>query len=245
MKLRKRIIVCLTSFLLLLSSLPLAYGFNLDAAQAYNKALDLYINGKTTDAIIQFQEAVRLDPEFADAYYNLGSIYRYTNQLSKAEEAFQKVLSLKPDDTSVNYDLALIYVQKNDYKRALSFLNLVTKESERFNDAKTKISLLKSEMNLMEMTTAKSAPESTHTNSQIDKVSQSETKKEPEKQINDSKTNAVAKESKKDKIEKLSAKAEKETKEIVLNKEEDTAKIEKAEKKETTKENKKIARKKN
>lgn len=155
MRLKKRFVALLTGFIITLSAMPSVFAFNLEAAQAYNKALDYYINGKTNDAITQFKQAISLDPEFTDAYYNLGSIYRYTNQFELAEEAFQKVLTLKSNDSSVNYDLALIYVQKNDYKRAISYLNLVKDNSERYQDAQNKLSMLNGELNSLSNTNAK------------------------------------------------------------------------------------------
>lgn len=154
MKFRKKLFLAGSSLLFALTFTPMVYAFNLEAAQAYNKALDLYIKGYTTDAITYFESAVRLDPEFADAYYNLGSIYRYTSQLDKAEESFQKVLSLKPDDSSVNYDLSLVYIQKNDLKRALNFLKLVTKDSEKYADAQSKMTMLEDEMKVMGLTSS-------------------------------------------------------------------------------------------
>ena len=148
MILNKRNTTILASLIILLCFTPQAFGFNLESAQAYNKALDLYIKGNTTDAIKEFEKAVKLDPEFADAYYNLGSIYRYTGDLNKAEEAFQKVLSINNNDTSVNYDLGLIYIQKKDYKKALSFLKLVNQRSDKYRDAQLKIKTLTEEMKI-------------------------------------------------------------------------------------------------
>ncbi|MEW5818828.1 MAG: tetratricopeptide repeat protein [Cyanobacteriota bacterium] len=173
MKFKKRVLTLLTSLIVTLSFLPVASAFNLEAAQAYNKALDLYINSKTDLAIEQFKKAVTIDPEFADAYYNLGSIYRYGNQLEKAEEAFQKVLGLRPNDTSVNYDLALIYIQKNDLNRAISFLKLVNKTSDRYKDAQSKLSLIDSELKLMKTNNLSTDNTSNTTTMTINKESQS------------------------------------------------------------------------
>lgn len=154
MNFKRKLFIAVFTLLITATSANTSFAFNLEAAQAYNQALDLYINGKTTDAITQFERATNLDPNFSDAYYNLGSIYRYTGQLTKAEEAFQKVLNLKPNDTSINYDLALVSIQKNDLKRAYSYLKLVNKDSDRFNDAQNKIAFIKKEVGESELKNA-------------------------------------------------------------------------------------------
>lgn len=135
-----------------MTSAQVVNAFNLEAAQSYNRALDLYIKGNTTEAIKEFENAVNLDPEFADAFYNLGSIYRYTNQLDKAEEAFLKVHTLKPDEVSIFYDLGLVYIQKNDYNRALKYLKMIVKESDKYYEAQSKISMLENEMKSLNIT---------------------------------------------------------------------------------------------
>lgn len=153
MKFNKKGLIATSTLLLALAYSPLAYGFNIEAAQAYNKALDLYINGSTTEAIEQFKTAVRIDPKFTDAYYNLGSIYRYTGELDKAQEAFSKALTLNPGDTNINYDLALISIQKKDYNSALSYLNNVKSSDDKYNEAQNKISFVEERVKATNLTT--------------------------------------------------------------------------------------------
>lgn len=48
-------------------------------------------------AIQAYQQAVRLDPKFLDAWNNLGHAYRKTKDYDKALEAYKRALELKPD----------------------------------------------------------------------------------------------------------------------------------------------------
>lgn len=226
MRLKKRFVALLIGFVITISTMPMVSAFNLEAAQAYNKALDSYINGKTTEAITQFKKAISLDPQFTDAYYNLGSIYRYTNQFDLAEEAFQKVLTLKSNDSSVNYDLALIYIQKNDYKRATSYLNLVSDSSERYQDAQTKLSLLKGEMKSiqnnsqkLEKTIVKNLSEDKNVEVTVNKNKQPQpVSKKPEvKEENTKDINKIKKVSKKNKNTHLSKKERKEISKTLIS----------------------------
>ncbi|HBY60548.1 MAG TPA: hypothetical protein DEH78_12055 [Solibacterales bacterium] len=57
---------------------------NLEAAQAYARAQDLRVAGKSEDAIAQYKKAIQLDPNFGSAYYALASTY---SNLGRKEEA--------------------------------------------------------------------------------------------------------------------------------------------------------------
>ena len=46
---------------------------------------------------MQFQEAIRLKPDYANALYNLGDIYATLKQFDKAAEAWRKSLSVEPN----------------------------------------------------------------------------------------------------------------------------------------------------
>jgi tetratricopeptide (TPR) repeat protein len=181
MNLKKNSVLLTATLLLSMTVTPLGYGFNLESAQAYNRALDLYIKGNTEEAIKEFETAVRLDPEFGDAFYNLGSIYRYTGNLAKAEECFQKVLAITPDDTSVNYDMALLYLQKKDYQKAMSFLKLVNKESPKYSEAQAKISAVSEEMRLNNIVEGKPETPAKIAITKPEETAQVEKKPEPQK----------------------------------------------------------------
>jgi len=53
--------------------------------------------GQSAAAIDQFQEAIRLKPDFADACYNLGNVFGKNGQTDAAIRQFQEAIRLKPD----------------------------------------------------------------------------------------------------------------------------------------------------
>jgi type II secretory pathway predicted ATPase ExeA/tetratricopeptide (TPR) repeat protein len=66
--------------------------------QAHIALGHLYTRAKAYDrAIEQYQAALRLAPQSAEALYNLGFIYAADGDLVKAEEMFSQVVALKPD----------------------------------------------------------------------------------------------------------------------------------------------------
>lgn len=51
------------------------------------------------DAILLFQQAAELKPDYANAYYNLANALKAANQLATAQAAYQQTLSLIPADS--------------------------------------------------------------------------------------------------------------------------------------------------
>ena len=56
-----------------------------DAKLQYNKGIDYYQLGQFEEAASCFKKATELDPNYIDAYYNLGSILEYLKNLPKNE----------------------------------------------------------------------------------------------------------------------------------------------------------------
>jgi len=53
--------------------------------------------GELDAAILQLQEAVRLQPDNALGHYNLGVVFNQTGQTNAALRQYQEALRLKPD----------------------------------------------------------------------------------------------------------------------------------------------------
>jgi tetratricopeptide (TPR) repeat protein len=72
------------------------------------------------EAINQYQEAIRLNPSYADAYYTLGSALLKKGQTDAAISQFQEVIRLKPDDANAYNSLGTARLKKGQIDEAIS-----------------------------------------------------------------------------------------------------------------------------
>lgn len=122
------------SILLCTSNIP-SRAYEPEAVKAYNQAIDFSKTANYQDAIMYFKKAILLDPNFTDAYFNLGSIYEYQNENDLALEAFITVFKNNPNDYESIYKIANIYNKKGEYKKALNYLSIIPASSDKYLSA--------------------------------------------------------------------------------------------------------------
>ena len=90
------------------------------AFEYYCKAYSEIDKGSTMEIIAgYFQRAVKSDPNFWEAQYNLGVIYYNFDLYKKALEQFDTVIQRKPDFYKPLYGKAVIYFLQKEYERSL------------------------------------------------------------------------------------------------------------------------------
>ena len=97
----------LTSLLMLYNQQKLKKVFNEAQilTKRYSKSLTLWNLmgasaaqiGRLDEAVFAFQKAIRVEPDFADTYSNLGNVLKDLGKPKEAVEAFNKAVSLNPD----------------------------------------------------------------------------------------------------------------------------------------------------
>jgi lipoprotein NlpI len=79
-------------------------------------------------AILDFSEALKLDPQATDALYNRGAAYALMGQTNYALADFERVLDLAPNDPDTLFYRALIYVNQGKIESAVKDLSGVLKQ---------------------------------------------------------------------------------------------------------------------
>ena len=75
----------------------------------YNAGLDHQEQDRLEQAIAEYDEAIKLNPEFAEALKNRGVAYGELGQVGRAIQDYQTVISLNSEDAVAYINLGLLF----------------------------------------------------------------------------------------------------------------------------------------
>ncbi len=117
-----------------------------EAKLEYNLGVDFYKVGKYELAMASFRKAIELDPNYIDAYYNLGSILEFLKQDDAALTVFKQIIVRKPDDYEALYKAAKLSQKLGMPDDARSYLSLIPPSSPMYRKGQEVASLLQTDM---------------------------------------------------------------------------------------------------
>ena len=95
-------------------------------------------NQRWDAAVDHLQEAVRLRPDYADAYFNLGSVLFQQGKIDQAIAQWQKTLAINPRDSEAHRNVADALRKQGKVKEAMSeyeqALNIAPEDSAALNN---------------------------------------------------------------------------------------------------------------
>src|SRR5687768_928744 len=104
------------------------------AREQLEKGKEFYRNDQDAEAVLAFLEAVRLDPDLAEArfrlalgYESLGKSEEAEAEYKKAVAVYKKYLADHEDDTEAHYNLGQIYAGLGQYSEAIREYRAATK----------------------------------------------------------------------------------------------------------------------
>lgn len=158
-------IITALSIVLLLSTATANADNMTEAKLQYNKGIDFYKIGQYDRSMECFRKAIELDPDYIDAYYNLGSILDYLGQDEAALTVFKQIIVRKPTDYDSVYKAAELSKKLGQIEKAKSFLSIIPagtyvnpKAYQLARELNTDLQTLQYENNLKEQ------PKQPHTN---------------------------------------------------------------------------------
>jgi tetratricopeptide (TPR) repeat protein len=98
--------------------------------------------GRTTEAIPYFEQALKLNPDHLIALENLGNAYRQQKNWDRAREVLEKAVAVGPQDSEANYSLGMVYAQLNDNDRAYEYLQRALKARPGYPEALNNLGVL-------------------------------------------------------------------------------------------------------
>lgn len=106
-----------------------------DAKLEYNHGIDCYKLGQYDEAIASFRTAIRLYPDYIDAYYNLGSLLDYLKQTDEALSVFEQIVSRNPKEYEAIYNAARLSAILGDKVNAAKYMEMIPKSSGYYTKA--------------------------------------------------------------------------------------------------------------
>ncbi|HKN84002.1 MAG TPA: tetratricopeptide repeat protein [Pyrinomonadaceae bacterium] len=107
------------------------------AREQLEKGKELYRNDQDSAAVSAFQEAVKLDPDLAEAQFRLGLGYESLGKREEAESAYKKAITAYKkyleehrDDAEAHYDLGQTYARLGQFSEAIREYRDATKLKE-------------------------------------------------------------------------------------------------------------------
>jgi tetratricopeptide (TPR) repeat protein len=105
------------------------------------KGRELYRNDEDSQAVEAFQQALKLDPNLAEAHFRLGLSYEALDKAEEAEAAYKKAVETykeylqdNPEDAEAHYNLGQSYAALHLYSEAVREYRQATRLKEDDSD---------------------------------------------------------------------------------------------------------------
>ena len=89
-----------------------------ESAKAFGQGLEATRSGNLGEAVTLFNAALETSPECADCHRNLGIVFTWMKDYSRAEAAFKQGLVLQPEDAAAYAGLADVYNAQRKFTEA-------------------------------------------------------------------------------------------------------------------------------
>jgi tetratricopeptide (TPR) repeat protein len=92
------------------------------AEDHFQRGNQFHEDGNRDRAIVEWQEAIHLDPAHASAHYNLGIAYADEGENELAMQELREAIRLDPFDVDARWELAQIYLEEDRFNDAVNQL---------------------------------------------------------------------------------------------------------------------------
>ncbi len=121
-----------------------------DAMGWFEKGCELDVDPRQwSEAALAYEKAIELDPEYADAYCNLGAVRYNQGQRVAARRAFEACLSRAPDHVEANFNLANVLEEAGEDEQALALYRRALAADPIYPDLHINLALLYEKLDRM------------------------------------------------------------------------------------------------
>lgn len=101
----------------------------------YKEAGQFMLQKRFDEALLIYREVVKVEPDFFEAYSNIGVCYKNLNMLKEAQKAFEYSLKLKPKSAVANNNLGNVYTAMERFDLAKKHYETAIKLNPKYIDA--------------------------------------------------------------------------------------------------------------
>jgi len=98
----------------------------------YELANALHDAGQREEAVLEYDKALSIEPNFVEALVNKGAVYNELGRIPDAIASFQKVLALNPKDTRALCNMGNSFYALKDYGNAMGQYKLAVEADSTF-----------------------------------------------------------------------------------------------------------------
>ena len=109
---------------------------------ANDRAIEYWKRNRFDEAIAQWEEIVRKNPNLAEIHYNLGNAYMHQDKIENAIEAFKRALSIDPVLLEAYNKLGIICYKQGNLKLAFACWKQALMINPDFAEARHNIGLI-------------------------------------------------------------------------------------------------------
>ena len=120
------------------------YTPNPRAVSLYILGLTAHKQGSMESAIIFFKRACDIDPNLADAQYNLGVLYQMQKRFKEALPRYEEVLRIKPSDPDAHFQMGIILQDTGRPQDARQHFSAIAPNNGHFAEAQRRLAQLNS-----------------------------------------------------------------------------------------------------
>ena len=119
---------------------------NLTTKEAFELAVKNHQKNNIKEAQNFYSKILEIDPNFANAHYNLGNIFKELGENQKAKECYEKVIKINPNHADAHYNFGNIFKELGEHQKAKECYEKAIKIDPNFANALNNLGVIFKEL---------------------------------------------------------------------------------------------------
>jgi tetratricopeptide (TPR) repeat protein len=118
-----------------------------NAISHYNVGVELQSQGKVSEAVNHYRQAIQIDPEYAEAHNNLGNMLADEGKYNEAMKHFNEALRIRPKYAEAHNNLGVLLKSQGKFNEATGHFNEALKLRPDFAEAYNNLGIVFKQQN--------------------------------------------------------------------------------------------------